>query len=404
MTPQIVAAVLKYFWDQYSTDLKSGRRRRKKGGRMRLAALAMSGLVAVGYFKNDTVHDFINAQVGKLGVQVEQKLKAELATVTGGSGPIRVYFTAPVGDPADPNDAAHACAGYIDAAKQSLDVAGFEIDNKLITQALIRAKQRGVNVRVVTDTDYLDETTALSDAGIPIVDDRRSALMHNKFMVFDGTAVWTGSMNFTENCAYRNNNNGVYLAVPELAANYAAKFKWMFEERMFGPRKPRGENIPNPIITLPDGTVLENYFAAHDECANHLIALVSQTNATLDFLAFSFTHKGIAKAVSDRAAAGVKVRGVFEKSQAGSMHSEFETLRRLNLPVYLDANPRNMHHKVMVLDGTTTVTGSFNFSDSADRSNDENLLFIRNNPSVAKQFAAEVDRVFGAAQAAAGGP
>jgi phosphatidylserine/phosphatidylglycerophosphate/cardiolipin synthase-like enzyme len=408
MTPQIVAAILKYFWDQYTTESSTGRRKRKKTGRMRLMAMMIAGLTAVGYFKNDTVHDFINQQAAVVGGLLENKLKSEipalsgLATAAAGDGPIRVYFTKPPGDPNDPNDIAHACVGYIDAAKQTLDVAGFEIDNKLIIAALIQAKQRGVTVRVVTDTDYVDETQGLQNAGIQVVQDRRSALMHNKFIVFDGSAVWMGSMNFTENCAYRNNNNGVYLAVPQLAENYTTKFKWMFEEKLFG-KKPRGANIPNPMITLPDGTILENYFAPHDECAQHLIELIGPTQKTLDFLAFSFTHKGIGQAVADRSKAGVAVRGVFETSQAKSVHSEYNKFKDMGLTVYLDGNPRNMHHKVMVLDGTTTVTGSFNFSESADRSNDENLLFIKNNPTVAAQFTAEVGRVVDVAKNAHGG-
>ena len=54
--------------------------------------------------------------------------------------------------------------------------------------------------------------------------------MHDKFMVFDSAAVWTGSMNFTENCAYHNNNNnGIFIDDRNLAANYETKFTWMFE-------------------------------------------------------------------------------------------------------------------------------------------------------------------------------
>ena len=59
--------------------------------------------------------------------------------------------------------------------------------------------------------------------------------MHNKFMVFDRKAVWTGSMNFTENCAYHNDNNGVYIEDAKLAENYTTKFGWMFEQHKFGP-------------------------------------------------------------------------------------------------------------------------------------------------------------------------
>ena len=76
----------------------------------------------------------------------------------------------------------------------------------------------------------------------------------------------------------------------------------------------------------------------------------------------------------DRYSAGVEVSGVFEKTQTAAGHSAYAKLREARLPVYLDGNPRNMHHKVIVIDGEIVVVGSFNFSESADKSNDENLL------------------------------
>jgi phosphatidylserine/phosphatidylglycerophosphate/cardiolipin synthase-like enzyme len=93
---------------------------------------------------------------------------------------------------------------------------------------------------------------------------------------------------------------------------------------------------------------------------------------------------------------------LFEKSQTAGGYSQYGKLKALGLPVYVDANPRNMHHKVMILDGTTTITGSFNFSDSADKSNDENMLVIRNNAAVATQFTGEFQKVFDLAKSAAG--
>ena len=415
MNPQLLAAVVKVFWDGYRS---SGTKSKRKSSKSGLFTMLLTAAVTLGYMKSDKLAELLPGfeqkveakledKLGPVGEQLGKAIEAKLGIdpntfSIGGDGPIRVYFTKPVGNPADTTDIAHSCAGYIDGAKQTLDVAGFEINNKLIVKSLLAAKQRGVVVRVVTDTDYVDETGDLSAAGIPVVQDHRSALMHNKFIVIDGAAVWMGSMNFTENCAYRNNNNGVYLAVPQLAANYATKFRWMHEQKLFG-KKPKDEEIPNPKISLPDGTVLENYFAPHDKCADHLTRLVQETQKSLDFLAFSFTHHGIGRAVMDKAQFnGVKVRGVFEKTQTASGHSEYGAMHSLGLDVWLDGNPRNMHHKVMVIDGATTVTGSFNFSESADKSNDENILFIRNNPTVAGLFTAEADRVLEVAKKAAG--
>lgn len=318
------------------------------------------------------------------------------------NGPVRVYFTRPGSAANEPGTPAQALAGYIDQAGQSIDVCAFELDNKVIVEALVRAVKRGVRVRLVTETNYLQESgvAALKGVGVPVVDDGRDgALMHNKFMVFDGKSVWTGSMNFTENCAYKNNNHGIYLDDQRIAANYATKFGWMFEQHKFGGLPSKTAQIPNLVVTLSDGTVVENYFSTHDHIAKHVTSKLAEARQSIHFLAFSFTHKGIAETMLGRARSGVQVQGVFEKSQTAGNHSEYQTLRAAGSPVLvlLDGNPRNMHHKVIVIDGETTVAGSFNFSDSADRTNDENVVIFR-SPSVARQFETEFQTVFEAAK------
>lgn len=324
------------------------------------------------------------------------------AAADADTGAISVYFTRPEQPPEQPGDIAHAVVGYIDGTQQTLDVAGFEVDNRIITDALVRAVQRGVRVRLVTETDYIGDSgvKALKAVGVPVVDDKReSALMHNKFMVFDRKAVWTGSMNFTENCAYHNNNNGLYIPDAKLAENYNTKFSWFFDQHKFGGAPSKNDHIPNPLLTLADGTRVENYFSTHDHVANHVIDAVKLARKSIHFLAFSFTHQGIEQAMLDKVAAGVEVSGVFEKTQTAAGHSAYFRMKDARLPVYLDGNPRNMHHKVIVIDGEIVVVGSFNFSDSADKSNDENLLIIYNK-AVAVKFEEEFRKVLDIAKKA----
>ena len=308
------------------------------------------------------------------------------------NSPIRVYFTTPAAE--TPGDIAHSVVKYIDATRKTLDVAAFELDNRIITDALVRAVKRGIQVRLVTETDYVNEigVKALRAVGVQVVDNQRSGLMHNKFMVFDRWAVWTGSMNFTENCAYKNNNNGVFIVDAKLAENYAVKFSWMFEKRKFGGLPSKTDRIPNPMITLSDNTQIENYFSTHDRPANHVVETLKLAKKFIHFMAFSFTHDGIGREMMARAANGVDVQGVFEKTQTAGEHSEYFKMRDAGLHVYLDGNSRNMHHKVIIIDGEIVIFGSFNFSESADKSNDENLLIVYNR-NVAARFEEEYQRV-----------
>jgi phosphatidylserine/phosphatidylglycerophosphate/cardiolipin synthase-like enzyme len=232
------------------------------------------------------------------------------------------------------------------------------------------------------------------------VDDRRDgALMHNKFIVFDQKAVWTGSMNFTDNCTSRNDNHGIYICDERIAANYATKFRWMFENRQFGRPPTSADHIPFPKVTLADGTIIENYFAPHDQVADQIIRQIRRASQSLHFLMFSFTHRGIADAILDRARNGVEVLGVFERRQAIAAHSMYSYLTSFGPPVqvYLDGNKYNMHHKLLIIDGQTTIGGSFNWSLGADKENNENIVILH-SARLAEQFEQEFRRVFNQAR------
>jgi len=316
---------------------------------------------------------------------------------------------------------------FIDSAQQTIDIAAYDFDLENVANALAQAAARGVRVRMVTDSDTLDraqgrqplapntltspedrETLALINelsmtqtqliqrainivqrANIPIVDDGRPAIMHHKFVVVDNRAIWTGSLNFTDGDTYRLNNNAIKIISAELAQNYTIEFEKMFVQRQFGPNKPAGGT--DPVITL-QGVRIENYFAPQDGVAAKIVDRIEQAQQSIHFLAFSFTKDTIGQALRARARAGVSVAGVFEKTGSETQYSEYGTMRRAKLDVLQDGNPYVMHHKVIIIDGRTVIFGSFNFSNNADRDNDENLLIV-DDPILAQAFEAEFQRV-----------
>lgn len=312
---------------------------------------------------------------------------------------IHVYFS----DPDAPAAASYrggpdaALAAAIDAARLSIDVAVYELDLWSLRDALLAAHRRGVNVRVVTESDYLDnpEVAELIEADLPVLGDRREGLMHNKFVVIDHLDVWTGSMNFTVNGAYRNDNNLVWVRSSRLAEDYTVEFEEMFVDDFFGPGA--GSDTPYPALEV-DGTRLEVYFSPDDGTAARLVELIGLAQNSISFMAYSFTSDEIAAAMLERAAHGVAVSGVFEESQVESnLGGEYRTLRSAGLDVHLDGNPRNMHHKLIIIDRAIVVTGSYNFSLSAETRNDENTLVVY-SPEVAALFQAEFERVLAQSQ------
>ncbi len=309
-----------------------------------------------------------------------------------------VYFTAPdtPGSRTLRGGPDATLAQAIDQARLSVDIAAYDLDLWSMRDALIAAHRRGVAVRVVTESDNIDvpEIQQLQEAGIPVLGDRREGLMHDKFAILDRYEVWTGSMNYTINGAYRNNNNLLRIRSSQLAENFTTEFEEMFVDDRFGPGFPA--NTPQTLIWV-DGTLVETYFSPDDGVASRIIELIRSAEQSIYFMAYSFTSDDLARALVERTRAGLVVAGVLEESQVRSnFGGEYENLRRSGLDVRLDGAAGNMHHKVLIIDGRIVVTGSYNFSQSAETKNDENVLIIH-SPTIADQYLAEFEKLFAAA-------
>ncbi len=285
----------------------------------------------------------------------------------------------------------------IDAARVSVDMAAYSLSLSSVRNALIRAYKRGLQVRVVMESDNMDRTApqALKDAGIPMLGDRRQGLMHDKFIVIDRSEVWMGSMNFTDSGTYKDNNNLMHIRSTKIAEDYTTEFNEMFVGDKFGSNVVAA--TPNPRVTL-DGTPVEIYFSPDDHVQSAILPLLQNAQSSIYFMAYSFTADPLGKAIRQRAAAGVKVSGVMETDQVKSnIGTEYDPFKVAGLDVHLDGNPGLMHHKVMVIDGEIVVVGSYNFTASAETTNDENVLIIYNS-EIAAQFLQEFQRVYTIAQ------
>ena len=320
---------------------------------------------------------------------------------TAQPGPVAVYFSRPQafdGEYAGGPDEILAAA--IDRATRSIDVASYDFDLLSVARALLRAKNRGVAVRIVVDSDNgrNEALDFLRGEGIPVVGDGREGLMHDKFVVIDGGEVWAGSMNLTVNDAYRNDNNLLRILSADLARIFTAEFEEMFAGRKFGSSSPSGK--PQPAVQAGSATI-EVLFAPDHPVASFVVREIRAARTSIHFLAFSFTSAAIAAAMCDRLPDGLALFGVLEGTQARSnTGAQFGALSAAGATVYLDANPRNMHHKVIILDGSVIITGSYNFTESAEHVNDEDLLIIR-SPELAGAFEAEFRRIFDRAAGAA---
>ncbi len=307
----------------------------------------------------------------------------------------QVYFTAPTGSSRsrDYNGGINEnLATAIGEVRSTLDIAAFEFNSPFITQAVLDAEARGVRVRMVTDTQsgLNDEDTTISQliaAGIPVVDDVRTALMHDKFMIMDSQVVWTGSWNYTINDTYRNNNSAIVLRSQQAVQLYQAEFDEMFTSRSFGPRSPAN----NVGTFTQDGVVISIYFAPENDVDTVVAQTVATAQRSIRFLAFSFTLDNVAAAMQERFGEGVIIQGIFETSGSEQPASELRPLLCAGMDMRQDGNPYFLHHKVIIIDNNTVLVGSFNFSASATDSNDENLIIIQ-DADIAALYIQEFER------------
>lgn len=368
------------------------------------SALALTGCDITPSEVGDLLEDVMTLTAPTPTVPMPGGINPPAPPPQAGEGDLwAVYFT----DPAIPFDdvttggVEENLIWLIGEAQQTIDIAMFELDLVNLAEALIAAHERGVQVRVVYDDEYTEEDGIIDmviDAGIPATPDGRSAYQHNKFAVIDRQIVWTGSMNFTINDVYRNNNNVIALISPEVAQNYTTEFEEMFGGA-FGPSSPA--NTPYPGAQVGDLWV-ETYFSPDDDALAQLISLVGEAEQSIHFTAFSFTQDELGDALLAKAAEGVEVVGLFEVRGANTAHSECQRLLDAGIDLRLDGNPRVMHNKIIIIDGRVVATGSFNYSENATRSNDENIMFIH-SPEVASIYEAEFVRLVSMGVPPAGG-
>lgn len=330
---------------------------------------------------------------GLLGVRTLRPAPPEPDSVVESGGAISAFFTHPGGvNSATLRGGPDApLATAIDQAQISVDVAAYDLDLWSLRDALLRAYSRSLQIRVVVESDHLDqlEISELAKAGIEVRFDGRQHLMHHKFVIIDGREVWTGSMNFTVNGAYRNNNNLIRLRSVEVARQYSNEFEEMFVDDRFG-RLSRADPLP-ATIQLEDAQV-EVLFAPDHPVGSRIVELIDLAQSSIQLMAFNLTLDPIADALVRAAARGVQVQGVFEAAQADNQGSDLDRLRAAGVEVVLDGNPRRMHHKVIILDGAIVISGSYNFSRSAEGQNDENLVILH-SPKLAELYLIEFSRL-----------
>jgi phosphatidylserine/phosphatidylglycerophosphate/cardiolipin synthase-like enzyme len=308
----------------------------------------------------------------------------------------------------------------INAATSSIDANFYSWSLSTLTDALIAAKGRGVQVRFIIEDDNSGgyEVQRLINAAIPVItstyggnhgSDAGWGVNHNKFAVFDcetGSSkaddwVWTGSWNASISGEY-DGNNCVAVQDHGLASAYKIEFNEMWGSETASPNSSearmgskKSNNTPHKFTIA--GIYLEQYMSPSDGVEPEIIEVVGTADAAIYFCILSFTSDNISEAMKVKwnTISGFQVRGVFEAGNIGPITSGSEWYAMSGDPssynqwvpaadVWQDGLPSSdlLHHKYMIVDANsplldpTVITGSHNWSYSANQVNDENTLMI----------------------------
>lgn len=128
-------------------------------------------------------------------------------------------------------------------------------------------------------------------------------------------------------------------------------------------------------------------FTPESQCTPGIVNAINSAKSSIFVQAYSFTSAPIANALVAAKKRGVDVKVILDKSQPTAKGSQLNTLLRANIPVFIDPISGIAHNKVMIIDDISVLTGSFNFTNSADTRNVENILLLH-DPELAKLYKA----------------
>lgn len=334
-----------------------------------------------------------------------------LAAPSASTGEIKVYFNHLVNNSVAQyqnavnlgNTLDDMLISYINACQNSLDIAIYNSYSPSSTTgiagAINTAYNRGVRVRVIYDGSTGSQMIPLLNPGIPrLASPNNSAygIMHNKFVVFDAHSsdptkpwVWSGSTNWTAvQIDGPDKNNAVAIQDQALALAYEMEFEEMWGSSVlmpdatisrFGPFKTN--NTPHNFVIA--GKVVKSYFSPTDGVTSQIVNLINSADSDLEITTMLITRDDIRDAIINKYNSGLSiVQGVFDtQNPSGNDIPALKNAIGANKIVQF-GGAGVMHHKFMLVDNfnaasdPAVLTGSHNWSTSAETKNDENTLII----------------------------
>jgi phosphatidylserine/phosphatidylglycerophosphate/cardiolipin synthase-like enzyme len=319
---------------------------------------------------------------------------------------------------------ARRVAGFLGEAKRSLDLALYDIrlpgePGDLVADALRDAHERGVTVRLAYNADYpedrffppppstrpeLLESMPFPTCGIPGIPD----LMHHKYVVRDGEAVWTGSTNWTTDSWTLQENVIVLVESAELAAEYRQNF-----DELWSTHDVDRSGHQEPQLVNVGGRRSRGWFTpGHGEELSHRIGqAIGDARRRVRIASPVITAGAVMGTLAEVAAEDrVDLRGVVDRTQMDQVVYQWRTNGRTawKIPIlasvlehadfkgkpstkYSPETPHDFMHAKLTVADDWVFAGSFNLSRSGEM-NAENVVEVE-DAALADRLAAFIDEI-----------
>jgi phosphatidylserine/phosphatidylglycerophosphate/cardiolipin synthase-like enzyme len=119
---------------------------------------------------------------------------------------------------------------------------------------------------------------------------------------------------------------------------------------------------------------------------------MNSARKSIDVMAYLISTREVAGPLAAAVKRGVEVRVIMDATNLGGRYSDMAIFKDSPVPIWRDKAHKEFHHKVMLIDGRTLITGSFNFTTQAEDYNGENILIIRNHPRLYGAYLAEFEK------------
>lgn len=262
-------------------------------------------------------------------------------------------------------------------AKESILIFTFSFSDSEIIDALNKKVKEGLKVTVVMDKEHLGAIHVSKDPDIELITRRHGeGHLHHKILVVDSNDIWIGSANFTPSAYNAQENVMVRFTSPELAGYLH------HEADVFRLRASRTEHGPIPISLLSqivyfcllphDGfPPLKIEKSINEQSKQLLLEKINQAQSTIQIAMMVWTSNDLSNAIIKAHQRGVKVQVV-----APDIGGNLPKLLMAGIDVTVNHSLAFMHNKLMIIDNTTLINGSANWSQSAFTRNDESFVII----------------------------